>query len=200
MSDAELSRLRHDLDVIQHAAGLELPFGWWEVWQTLGLVPSGAIIVAWAAFGPWDYILVSVLPCILLALVAAGRSVLQYRRHLGGHQERKVELIATVIFIVAIACLIVWEGTLGLPKGAVRGAAFFLAGAMCIVLACTSRARRAYFAGVALIPFALALPLCTTQQIVLVGGFAMMAAGVIAATIMAGQLRADRRSHEPSTH
>ncbi len=199
MSDADLSRLRRDLDVIQSAAGMELPSGRWEVWQTLALVPCGAIIVAWAAFGPWDYILVSLLPCLLLALVAACRSVMQRRRHSGGRQERKVELIATLLFTVAMAGLITWETTLGLPKGAVRGAAFSLAGVMFIMMGLTSPARRSYFAGVALIPFGLALPLCTNQQIALVGGFAMMAAGVIAGGIMAGQLRANRREHEATT-
>ena len=68
---------------------------------------------------------------------------------------------------------------------------------MCITLAMTSPTRRACFAGVVLLPLGLALPLCTVQQIVLIGGVAMMAAGLIAGGIMAGQvLRADRRRHE----
>jgi hypothetical protein len=199
MSEAELSRLRRDLDVIQNAAGLELSFGWGEVKQTLALIPCGAIIVAWAAFGPWEYIFGSLLPCLLLAVIAVGRSLFQYRRS-AGRRERKFDLWMTVLFLLAVAVLMTWERTLGLPRLAVRGAAFFIAGVMSLAVSFTSPARRAYCAGaVALIPFSLALPLCTELQIALAGGCAMMVAGLVAGGIMAWQLRGQGRGYERST-
>ncbi len=198
MSEAELSRLRRDLDVIQEAAGLELPFGAWEAWQTFALVPCGGIIAVWAAFGPWEYIFGSLVPCLALALVAVGRSLSRLGRP-SGRRERKVELRVTLAFVLAVAVLIVWERSLGLPQGAVRGAAFFIAGVMCLALSFTSPARRAYCAGaVALMPLSLALPLCTEPQIVLAGGGAMMVAGLVAGGIMAWQLRTQGRGHERS--
>jgi hypothetical protein len=101
------------------------------------------------------------------------------------------------IVVLAFAVLILWEKWLRLPALPVRGAAFVVAGAMCLVLALTSRQRRVYAAAtVALVPFGLALPLCSPQQVAMIGGCAMIAAGVVAAAIMAGQLRAERRDRE----
>ena len=71
MSEADLQRLRNDLDTIHQAAGLELPFGWAEVRLCLALAPCGLVISLWSAFGPPDYDWLGVVPLVLLALAIA---------------------------------------------------------------------------------------------------------------------------------
>src|SRR5580704_15130148 len=94
MSESELTRLRQDVDTIQEAAGLTLPFGWREVWLCLGIVPCGLVITMWAALGPWDYIFVSLAPLILLVLVIVGFQVAQHRR-VGGNRNVRLEWISS---------------------------------------------------------------------------------------------------------
>src|SRR5207249_2257395 len=107
------------------------------------------------------------------------------------------ELVTCLIAAAAMAGLILWERQLGLPRDAVRGAAFAMAGVASLVGALSGRARRVYAAGaVALIPLGLALPLCRGPQVALAGGVAMMAAGLCAAGIMAWQLRAEEGGRE----
>jgi len=200
MSEAEITRLRRDVEVIQQAAGLTLPFGWREVWLALGMIPCGLIILLWAAVGPWDAIFFSLIPLGLFALVVAGVQTSQYRRD-GQTRHLQSEWIITGIAVLAFAGLILWEKWLKLPAMPVRGAAFIIAGAMCLAVALSSRQRRVYLAlTVALVPFGIAVPLCSPQQRALVGGVAVMVAGIVTAAIMAGQLRAERRDRERATH
>jgi hypothetical protein len=177
------------MDVIKEAAGLNLPFGWRDVWLALGLVPCGIVILLWAIVGPWDYIFVSLVPLGLLALVAVGFHVVQYQRA-GMSRPLRHESFATGLAALAFALLILWEKRLSLPAMPVRGAAFIIAGVLCLVIAVTNRQRRVNLAAaVALVPFGISLPLCSQQQVALVGGIAVAAAGVVAAGILAGQLR-----------
>jgi hypothetical protein len=196
MSESELARLRRDLEVIQEAAGLTLPFGWREVWLTSGMVPCGLVILLWALVGPWDYIFISLIPLGLLALVVVGVQASQYRR-VGRSRNLTYEWTSCGVAVLAFAVLILWEKWLGLPARTVRGAAFIIAGAMCFVVSLSSRQRRASMAvTVALVPFGIALPLCSQQQVALVGGIAVTVAGIVAAAILAGQLRAEGRVRE----
>jgi hypothetical protein len=194
LSDAELARLRRDLDLMEEAAGLNVPFGWRDVWLALSLVPCGLVILLWAVLGPWQYIVVSLVPLGLLTLVAGGVQVAQYQR---GGKSRTVrqEALATGLAALAFALVILWEKRLSLPAMPVRGAAFIIAGVLCLAVAATSRQRRVSLAAtVALVPFGVSLPLCTPQQVAVVGGVAVAAAGVVAAGILAGQLRAAKQA------
>jgi hypothetical protein len=196
VSDPELARLRRDVDVIQEAAGLTLPFEWRDVWLTLAAVPCGLVPLVWGAAGPLEYAFVSLIPLVLLAVVAAGFQASRHRR-LGRGRALTNEWISVGAVALAFAVLIGWEKWLGLPAMAVRGAGFILAGAMCFVLALTSRQRRvAIAATAALVPFGIALPLCSPRQVVMVGGAAVMVAGLVGAGILAGQLRAERGERE----
>jgi hypothetical protein len=189
MSESELSRLRRDVDVIQEAAGLNLPFGWRDVWLALGLVPCGIVIVLWTLLGPWDYIFVSLAPLGLLALVAVSFLVIQYQQA-GKSRTLRHESVATALAVLGFALLILWEKWLSLPAMPVRGAAFIIAGVLCLVIAVTNRQRRASLAvTVALVPFGISLPLCSQQQVALIGGIAVAAAGIVVAGILAAQLR-----------
>src|SRR4051794_19276044 len=70
MSDADLRRVRDDLDAMRQAAGLELPFDWADVGWALALAPAGAALSAWAYFGPAGYHALGLVPLVLLALAA----------------------------------------------------------------------------------------------------------------------------------
>ena len=189
MSESDLSRLRRDMDVIEEAAGLNPPFGWRDVWLAAGLVPCGLVIVLWAVAGPWGYIFVSLAPLGILALVAVGFAAVQYQRA-GKSRSRRHESIATALTALAFGLLILWEKWFSLPAMPVRGAAFIIAGVLCLGIAATNRQRRVSLAAtVALIPFGISLPLCSPQQVALIGGIAVAAAGIVAAGILAAQLR-----------
>jgi hypothetical protein len=128
-------------------------------------------------------------PLGLLALVAVGLQMAQYQR-VGKSRTLRHEWIAARLAVLAFALLILWEKWLSLPARPVRGAAFIIAGTMCLVIAAANRQRRASLAvTVALVPFGISLPLCSQQQVALIGGIAVAAAGIVAAGILAGQLR-----------
>jgi hypothetical protein len=204
MSEAELQRLRNDLDTIQHAASLELPFGWAEVWLVLTLVPCGLVIYLWSAFGYQDYDWLGVVPLVLVAAGIAAWVMRNRVRFLGTpsrRRENRFGAIATMVMAVGMVSLIFWEKKLELPHVVVRGTALFMVGIMLVPVALSSRARRsALGASLALVPYGLLYPLCTRNQAGVVGGLAVIVAGLSASAIMAYQLRADRDDHEPTTH
>jgi len=188
MSEAEIRRLRADLDVMEQATGLRLQFGWPDVWLALALGPSGAALSAWAAYGPSGYAAWGLVPLLVVALCGVARWLPQRReRH---------ELALPVALAAGFAVLILWERWLGLPTAVVRGAGMFFVGVMCIPIALSSRNRRlALAATVSLAPYGLALPLLSHDQRAVVGGAAVVVAGLAAAAIMAWQLRAEGRNH-----
>ena len=47
MSVNEIDRVKEDIEVIKEAAGLELPFGWEDVWLSVYLIPVGVWLAIW---------------------------------------------------------------------------------------------------------------------------------------------------------
>jgi hypothetical protein len=203
MSEADLQRLRNDLDTLQHAASLELPFGWSEVWLVLTLVPCGLVITLWSAFGDPNYDWLGVIPLVLVAAGIAAWFIRNRVRFLGTparRRENRFGAISTAVITVGVVSLIFWEKKLGLSHVVVRGTTLFMMGIMLVPVALSSRARRsALGASLALMPYGLLYPLCTRSQAGVVGGLAVIVAGLSAWAIMAFQLRADRRDHAPAT-
>jgi len=206
MSDAELRRMREDLDTIQQAAGMGLPFDWADVWETLVLVPAGALLSAWAFFGPEDWVVLGLVPLLLLVATAVVRRVWKKYSADGvavtARRERTFSTVSTLVIIGGLVVYFVWVRKFGLVHGPPGVVAVFFLGIICLVLGLSRRQRRVAFAGaLALIPYALVAPLCSShQQAIGVGGLAVMVAGLAAAAIMAWQLDASRREHEPATH
>jgi hypothetical protein len=205
MSEVELARVRQDLETIRQAAGMQLPFGWADVWQTLALIPGGLLLAAWAYFGPEPYLVLGLVPLLLVALVAAYRHFGKLRgtgSTQALHRDHLFETTATLVVIAALAGYLVWEKKLGLSSSTVGGVACYFLGVLCAVLGLTHRNRRVYFAGaVAFIPFGLLIPLCPGKPMVTaVGGLALVVAGLAGAAILAWQLHVSRRDHEPATH
>jgi hypothetical protein len=140
-------------------------------------------------------------PLLLLALVRVGFQVTQYRR-VGGNRKVRLDWLSSGVVAVAFPLLILGEKWRELPAQPVRGAAFLIAGMRCFVISLVSRQRRVgRAASVALVPLGIALPLCSPQQqVALVGGMAVTVAGIVAAGILAGQLRAERNIRERVTN
>jgi hypothetical protein len=203
MSEAELRRLRADLETMERAAGLELPFGWGDVALALALVPAGAVLAAWAAWGP-DRLLLWALVPVLLPAAASLWLWRRLRRRQEGVAWRREQAFswAWCLFMGAgMLAYIFWGESRGLPIGTLTGASIYFFGLLCAVLALTGRGRRALLGGaLALVPYGMLIPLCGRQEKVILGGCAVMAAGLAAAAIQAGQLVLARRSHESVPH
>jgi hypothetical protein len=200
MSEADLRRLRNDLETMQQAAGLTLPFDWPDVWLTLGLIPAGAAMALWATFGGEQYLLVALVPALLLALASGFGWGKRWRREANRRAWRRETVFAwaaAILVGLAVAGYILWGKQVGLSVATLKGAGMVSFGLVWSVLAFTSPARRSYLAGaLALIPLGLVFPFCSSRQMLLAGGLAMMAAGLIGALIQAYQLRAARGDHE----
>ena len=106
------------------------------------------------------------------------------------------------IAVVAGTLLLLWQKWLELPAKPVYGAACIATGLVFFGISLVSRRRRVFMAVfVALVPFGIALPLCSGQQSVyVVGGIMEIVVGAVAAGIMAGQLRAERSIRERATN
>src|SRR4051794_7212436 len=90
MSEADIHRIRKDLDTIRAAAGLELPFGWEDVWLSLALAPCGLLLSAAGALGPPGSERLALLPA--LGAVLAGVALrYRYRRNSGRSPVRRKE-------------------------------------------------------------------------------------------------------------
>ena len=198
MSDAELRRMREDLDTIQQAAGMAVPYRWADVWQTLGLAPAGASLAAWAYFGPEDYLTLGLVPLLLLALVAGVRQLWKARASepaQGLRREKFFSAVSTLAVAAGLAVYFLWAKKFHWVNGTAGAVACFFLGIMCILVGLSGRARRVYFAGaVSLIPFGLVIPLCSNKQMVAaVGGLAVLLAGLTAAAILAWAMRSSQR-------
>jgi len=194
MSDADVRRVREDLDAIEQAAGLALPFRWADVSQALALAPAGALLAVWAYFGPGEYLVFGLVPLVVVALVAGARQLVRVEP--ASRREARFGAVSILAVAAGLAVYFLWVRRSGLVQGTTPGAiACFFLGILCLVVALTAPARRVYFAGTAsLIPFALVFPLCANQQAVAaVGGLAVMVAGLTAAAILAWQLRTSQR-------
>lgn len=200
MSEAELRRLRTDLETMRQAAGLTLPFDWLDVCLTLALIPAGGVMAAWAAFGVERYLLAGLVPALLLALASGfwwGKRWRKEGQRRAWRRETSFAWMSAAVFGLGILAYVLWGQRAGLSLASLKGAAMVSFGLVCAVLALSSPARRFYFAGtLALVPLGLVLPYCSSRETLLAGGLAMSVAGLIAALIQAAQLRAARRNHE----
>lgn len=203
MSDADLRRVQKDLETMQQAAGLTLPFDWMDVWLALGLVPAGAAMALWSAFCTERYLLVGLIPVLVLALAGSfwwGKRWRKDANRRAWRREIAFGWITAILLGLGVGGYMFWGITAGLSLAALKGAGMVSFGLAWGVLGLTSPARRPYLAAAAaLIPLGLVFPFCSSQQTMIAGGLAMIVAGSMAALIQAYQLRAIGRGHEPNT-
>jgi hypothetical protein len=194
MREAEIDRLRADIETIREAGGLDLPFGWEDVCLNLATVPCGVILAA--ATGAIDS------PVAALCAGAPGLGVFlsvvglryRFRRSTGRSPARRREydlkLGSGLLFGLLTGVFLEWARSRGQPAEIAGGCATAMAGALCAVLATTSPGRRYWSASaLGLIAYGLVSPLCSPPQLAIAGGVMMAASGVAAAAIQARQLR-----------
>src|SRR5262245_16465560 len=114
MSD-DVRRIREDLDAIQQAAGLALPFRWADVWEALALVPAGALLAAWAYFGPGEYLAFGLAPILLLAQVAAARRLANAEP--ASRREARFGALSALAVGAGLAVYFLWARRSGLVQG-----------------------------------------------------------------------------------
>jgi hypothetical protein len=155
MERPELERLQGDLTVIREAAGIELPFGWEDVWTGFAIGVLGGIAFAWGALvrqwpAHWGFV-----PMIVLVVPYAIWVRIRYRRSTARSVVRRREYTAGLVLIpVALVVAViyrVWARHLGLPMGTVQAIAI-LGGGCAVLLPAILDARR-----VSLLPYAVAL-------------------------------------------
>jgi hypothetical protein len=204
MSDADLRRLRSDVETMQQAAGLRLPFEWMDVWLSLGLIPAGGALALWSAFCEERYLLVGLIPVLLAGLAGGfwwGKRWRKEENRFAWRRETKFAWITAIIVGMGVGGYMFWGIKAGLSFDTLKGAAMVSFGLFWGGLGLTSPARRPQLAAaLALIPLSFVLPFCSSQQTMIAGGFAVMAAGLFAALIQASQLHAARRDHERNAH
>ncbi|MFC1761064.1 hypothetical protein ACFL6U_03180 [Planctomycetota bacterium] len=78
----DIDRVKKDIEVIKEAAGLELPFGWEDVWLNIYLIPVGIWLSIWSIL-PYELSrLWRILPVVLLAPIFVALRI-KYRRSSG---------------------------------------------------------------------------------------------------------------------
>ena len=175
MSGNELDRVKKDLEVMQEAAGLELPFGWEDVWLCAVGVPAfGIWIVLWTLLLPGGEamnMLKMALACVP-ALAAISIYVFlryKYRRGSGRspirRREYSLELIGMVIiglFLTPYMLFLMW---MGCPKPFIFGMMWFFLGMMVGILAFSNRGRLYNLGGaIGLLVCGVVIPLCSVER------------------------------------
>lgn len=175
MSENELERVKKDLEVMQEAAGLELPFGWEDVWlYAVGAPAFGIWTVLWALLLPGGEamnLLKMVLACVP-ALAAIGIYVFlryKYRRGSGRSAIRRREYSSELIGMAIIALFLTPYGVflllMGCPKPFFFGMMWFFLGMMVGILAFSSRGRLYNLGGaLGLMVCGVVIPLCSVKR------------------------------------
>src|SRR5690348_6592623 len=131
MSEAEIERIRRDIEVIREAAGLELPFGWEEVWLSVALVPCGLVLSAVGAWAPLGSARLGLLPALGVVL-ASGVLRYRYRKSSGRSPVRRKEydlgLAAGLFYGLIAGGFLAWARRLGEQTLLTGGLAVTMAG------------------------------------------------------------------------
>ncbi|HEV3121145.1 MAG TPA: hypothetical protein VGY53_04555 [Isosphaeraceae bacterium] len=193
------------MEAVRQAAGLELPFGWEDVWLGVALGVGGAIMAMLGAVAPLGYVRYVGVAVAVLAVAAILVLRVRFRRGTGRSTMRRREyslgIAGALVTGLLAAGYLAWARSVGVSSQVVGSVAVSFTGAMCAVLALTSPGRRCVFpAAGALLVFGLVLPLCTPRQVIIGAGVSMAIAGLAGAAIQACQLRAQEADHEPATH
>ena len=147
MSKQELERVKEDIEIIKEAAGLELPFGWEDVWLSIYLIPVGVWLAIWK-FLPFQLSrLWRVIPVTVIFIVYVLLRI-KYRRSTGRSPVRRrgysVGLFLTPVLGLCAGGYIVWVIRSGRDfVSAVGGMCFFM-GLMLLIFAFAERGRLFY--------------------------------------------------------
>ena len=138
MSKKEIERVKEDIEIIKEAGGLELPFGWEDVWINLYLIPVGIWLAIWS-FLPFQLSRIwRILPVAILAPIFVLLRI-KYRRTTGRPPMRRrgytVVLFLTPIIGLCAFGYLVWVIRSGHDFVFAVGGMLFLGGLMLLIFA-----------------------------------------------------------------
>jgi len=147
MSVSEIDRVKEDIEVIKEAAGLELPFGWEDVWLSIYLIPVGVWLAIWG-FLPYQLSRIwRVLPVSILAIVYVFLRI-KYRRSTGRAPVRRrgysIVLFLTPVLGLCAFGYLVWVIRSGHDFVFAVGGMWFVAGLILLIFAFAQPGRLFY--------------------------------------------------------
>jgi len=147
MSKKELKRVKEDIEIIKEAAGLELPFGWEDVWLSIYLIPVGVWLTIWG-FLPFQLSRIwRILPVSILAIVYVFLRI-KYRRSTGRSPVRRrgysVVLFLTPALGLCAFGYLVWVIRSGHDFIFAVSGMWFVGGFMLLIFAFAERGRLFY--------------------------------------------------------
>lgn len=147
MSKQEIERLQEDIEIMKEAAGLELPFGWEDVWINLYLILVGAWLIIWR-FLPYQLSRIwRVVPFAVLGIIYVFLR-LKYRRCTGRSPVKRrgysVVLFLTPFLGLCAFGYLVWTVRSGRDFTSAVSGMWFFAGLMLLIFAFAERGRLFY--------------------------------------------------------
>ncbi len=144
MEGNELDQVREDIDTIKSAVGMELPFGWVDVWLCCGCVFAGGFVflmsVLQGEFGIfWG--VPAIIPFVLATIVLR----IKYRKSTGRSATRRREYSLSIIIPIVVVVLLIlfleWGLSQGMAIEHIAGIMYFMIGLMTLVVAIINYAR-----------------------------------------------------------
>jgi len=201
MSKKELKRVKEDIEIIKEAAGLELSFGWEDVWINLYLIPVGIWLAIWS-FLPFQLSrLWRVLPVSILAIVYVFLRI-KYRRSTGRSPVRRrgysVVLFLTPVLGLCAFGYLVWVIRSGRDFVFAVGGMWFFMGIMLLIFAFAERGRLFYLGwAIPIILFGISITIWPELNILEMNvGIMLIAASSATAVIQAYQLKRSARKND----
>ncbi len=200
MSQANLNRLRDDLEIMKQAAGVDLPFGREDVRASLWCALCGVLVSTWALLGPWEYRWIVAIP-LTLAVLGGVQAYRRAHRERGGEpvrwREHRLSGTAALVAVPLAIAYMQWERQVGVPRQFVGVASVFFVGVGLLIFAVLDRRRRPYAGGaIPLMAFAVAIPLCSPTQVVFAAGLCWTVGGSATAGLQSWQLRRGSNNHD----
>ena len=199
METKELERVKADIEIIKEAAGLDLPFGWEDVWLSVYLIPVGVWLAIWR-FLPFQLSrLWRILPVAILAPIFVFLRI-KYRRSTGRSPLRRRGY--SVIFLTPVLALcaggyLVWVIRSGRDFVFAVGGMWFFMGLMLLIFAFAERGRLYYLGwAIPVILFGISITIWPELNILEMSvGIMLAAASSATAAIQAYQLKRSARKN-----
>jgi len=200
MSDAELDRVRRDLETIKDAAAAELPFGREEVKRTVLHGLLAVPLAIWATVGPGTYMSVAIIATLIAIVIAGSTLGAKCRRQRFEHPSRWRECRYTILGLLVGGPLglfgIFWLVANGTPPKTMMGLALLAPGiGFCLVAVFSSRRRSYCGMGAAMVACGAAMPYCSDRQIGLAIALLFIVGASTAAAIQTWQLKRSEGNH-----
>ncbi len=196
MSVSEIERVKQDIATIKEAAGIELPFGWVDVWLCLFGVPTmGIWWLLWLFLSksrPSPYVMA--VPAVLL-LAILGYLRFKHRRSTGSsaikRREYGISFYGSIFFFAAGAVFLTWARRAGMDKASLGSGLVTMCGLMITIMAFQGKQQISNLGvGIPVMLFGISMVIWPSADAVIRNGsIAAIVAGPVIALIMMYQLK-----------